>query len=89
VIDVFATRPAWYVLGPLIGLVVLALAALLSERIGAASPYISAIGPVRKGRLWETTAIPEIRSQAAELADRLTAELAIERGEERPVPAVA
>jgi uncharacterized NAD(P)/FAD-binding protein YdhS len=33
------------------------------------------IGPVRKGHLWETTAIPEIRAQAFELADLLTAQL--------------
>ena len=30
-----------------------------------------AIGPVRRAELWETTAIPEIREQAAELAVRL------------------
>jgi uncharacterized NAD(P)/FAD-binding protein YdhS len=43
---------------------------------GTASPLIYGIGPVRKGRLWETTAIPEIRAQAFELADLLTAQLA-------------
>jgi uncharacterized NAD(P)/FAD-binding protein YdhS len=25
------------------------------------------VGPLRKGRQWETTAIPDIRTQAAEL----------------------
>jgi uncharacterized NAD(P)/FAD-binding protein YdhS len=29
------------------------------------------VGPPRKGTLWETTAVPEIRSQAATLAQRL------------------
>lgn len=35
-----------------------------------------AIGTPRKGVLWETTAIPEIRAQAAEVAHRLAAEAA-------------
>ena len=26
------------------------------------------VGPLRRGRRWETTAIPEIRAQAADLA---------------------
>jgi uncharacterized NAD(P)/FAD-binding protein YdhS len=42
---------------------------------GEVSRLIFGIGPVRKGRLWETTAIPEIREQALELADILTADL--------------
>ncbi len=42
---------------------------------GTPSPLIYGIGPVRKGRLWETTAIPEIRAQSFELADLLTAQL--------------
>lgn len=42
---------------------------------GTPSPVIFGIGPVRKGRLWETTAIPEIRTQAFELADLLTSQL--------------
>jgi uncharacterized NAD(P)/FAD-binding protein YdhS len=29
------------------------------------------IGPTRKGQLWETTAVPEIRQQAKQLAERL------------------
>jgi uncharacterized NAD(P)/FAD-binding protein YdhS len=44
-------------------------------RGGEVSRLIFGIGPVRKGRLWETTAIPEIREQALELADLLTADL--------------
>lgn len=42
---------------------------------GTPSGLLYEIGPVRKGRLWETTAIPEIRQQAFELADILTADL--------------
>jgi uncharacterized NAD(P)/FAD-binding protein YdhS len=30
---------------------------------------------MRKGRLWETTAMPEIRAQALELADQITASM--------------
>ena len=37
--DLFAQRPAWYVLGPLIGLVVLGLAATINQRIGALGGY--------------------------------------------------
>ena len=39
---------------------------------GVASNLIYAVGPARKGRLWETTAVPEIRRQIAELAPLLT-----------------
>ena len=35
---------------------------------GATPAAIWAIGPLRRGQLWESTAIPEIRSQAADLA---------------------
>ena len=42
---------------------------------GRASRVLHTLGPMRKGRLWETTAIPEIRTQAFELADELTAGL--------------
>jgi uncharacterized NAD(P)/FAD-binding protein YdhS len=44
----------------------------LIDRNGIASPHLYAIGPVRFGTLIETTAIPEIRAQAAELAATLT-----------------
>jgi uncharacterized NAD(P)/FAD-binding protein YdhS len=38
---------------------------------GAPSRCLFAIGPARKGMLWETTAVPELRVQAADLADHL------------------
>jgi uncharacterized NAD(P)/FAD-binding protein YdhS len=41
---------------------------------GVESDRLFAIGPARFGTLIETTAIPEIRVQARELADRLTSE---------------
>jgi uncharacterized NAD(P)/FAD-binding protein YdhS len=34
---------------------------------GVPSPSIFTIGPTRKGQLWETTAVPEIRQQAEQL----------------------
>jgi uncharacterized NAD(P)/FAD-binding protein YdhS len=45
----------------------------LIDAEGAAAPNLHAVGPLRKGSLWESTAIPEIRRQADELAARLLA----------------
>jgi len=47
----------------------------LVGRDGVASGLLYTLGPLRKGRLWETTAIPEIRFQALELADQLACAL--------------
>jgi uncharacterized NAD(P)/FAD-binding protein YdhS len=44
--------------------------ALLSTD-GLASSWLHTLGPLRKGQLWETTAVPEIRVQAQALALRL------------------
>jgi uncharacterized NAD(P)/FAD-binding protein YdhS len=38
---------------------------------GETSNSLFAIGPVRKGCLWETTAVPELRKQAADLAQHI------------------
>lgn len=38
---------------------------------GVASKSLFAIGPVRKGSLWETTAVPELRQQASSLAEHI------------------
>ncbi|MFN3428594.1 MAG: FAD/NAD(P)-binding protein, partial [Candidatus Sericytochromatia bacterium] len=38
---------------------------------GAPSTNLFALGPVRKGGLWETTAVPELRAQASALAKAL------------------
>jgi uncharacterized NAD(P)/FAD-binding protein YdhS len=46
----------------------------LIGRDGAASNLVFALGPMRRGTLLETTAIPEIREQAASLAGRLLAD---------------
>lgn len=44
--------------------------ALIDAR-GLASNVIYVVGPARKGRLWESTAVPEIRQQIAELSSLL------------------
>jgi uncharacterized NAD(P)/FAD-binding protein YdhS len=41
---------------------------------GDPSPLLWAVGPLCRGRLWETTAVPEIRDQACALATRLVGE---------------
>jgi uncharacterized protein len=41
--DLFLHRPAWYVLGPLIGLVVLALYASINERFGVLGGYSNVV----------------------------------------------
>jgi uncharacterized NAD(P)/FAD-binding protein YdhS len=43
----------------------------LIDRLGIASPNLFSVGPLRKGRLWETTAVPDLRIQAQDLADHL------------------
>lgn len=43
----------------------------LVDRSGRAVPDLLVIGPPRRGTLWETTAVPEIRSQALHVADQL------------------
>ena len=40
----------------------------LTDRAGRPWPGIHVLGPARRGRLWETTAVPEIRAQAEQLA---------------------
>ncbi|WP_018348187.1 FAD/NAD(P)-binding protein [Longispora albida] len=42
-------------------------AGMLVGRSGKASARLWAVGPLRRGRWWETTAVPEIRAQAAAL----------------------
>jgi uncharacterized NAD(P)/FAD-binding protein YdhS len=44
----------------------------LIDAEGRPASRVFAIGPLLKGVLWETTAVPEIRNQAAALAARLT-----------------
>ncbi len=48
----------------------------LIDSSGRADERLLTLGAPRRGQLWETTAIPEIRQQAAVLADRLAGVLA-------------
>ena len=59
-----------------LGLDVDVTGALLNEQ-GRASDFLYAIGPPRKGALWETTAVPEIRVQIRELVHMLAASRAL------------
>jgi uncharacterized NAD(P)/FAD-binding protein YdhS len=52
----------------------------LIDTHGVASDTLFTIGPPRKGALWETTAVPEIRQQAAALASRLLDEAGAPQG---------
>ncbi|MFY3305779.1 FAD/NAD(P)-binding protein [Achromobacter xylosoxidans] len=47
----------------------------LIDTTGQASPALFTIGPPMKGRLWETTAVPELRMQAMALAATLLKQL--------------
>ena len=44
---------------------------------GRASETLFALGPLRRGELWESTAVPEIRAQAHALARHLTQQRAL------------
>jgi uncharacterized NAD(P)/FAD-binding protein YdhS len=43
----------------------------------AASKRVFSLGPLRRAELWETIAVPDIRVQAAELAEVLVDELCL------------
>jgi uncharacterized NAD(P)/FAD-binding protein YdhS len=55
----------------------------LIDAQGSASDFLYALGPSRKGSLWETTAVPEIRVQASQLATLLLAGCELE--EPKPI----
>lgn len=46
---------------------------------GVPSDFLFTVGPLRKGNLWETTAVPEIRVQVSELALHLLAQFEDQR----------
>ncbi len=46
----------------------------LIDQHGKVQQRLYGLGPVTKGRFWECTAVPEIRRQAEELAERLVAD---------------
>ena len=43
----------------------------LLDRRGVADARIWTLGPLRRGELWESTAVPELREQAAVVAAQL------------------
>jgi uncharacterized NAD(P)/FAD-binding protein YdhS len=45
------------------------------DRNGRISTTLATLGPTLRGSLWETTAVPEIRAQAARLATRILTDL--------------
>lgn len=47
---------------------------------GSRSNFLYALGPLRKGKLWESIAVPELRVQVAELANQLVSHLPAETG---------
>jgi uncharacterized NAD(P)/FAD-binding protein YdhS len=47
----------------------------LRDEDGRASDRLWAMGSLRKGSLWETTAVPELRAQAADVAGQVVASL--------------
>jgi len=57
----------------------------LRDSTGTASQSLYAIGPTLKGCLWETTTVPEIRVQAAKLAQHLAHVLGQSSGRRRDV----
>ncbi|GMU00404.1 FAD/NAD(P)-binding protein [Corallococcus caeni] len=61
-----------------IGLATAGDGAVLDAR-GQPSAHLFTLGPPRRGDLWETTAVPEIRSQARDLADHLLRRLGAAR----------
>jgi uncharacterized NAD(P)/FAD-binding protein YdhS len=60
----------------------------LIDAHGEPSDFLYAVGPARKGRLWETTAVPEIRQQVAELAKHLVHNY-VRRNSEVPRPFIS
>jgi uncharacterized NAD(P)/FAD-binding protein YdhS len=57
----------------------------LTDYKGTSSHRLYALGPTRKGCLWETTAVPEIRSQAATLGQHLADMLGESSGRQRHI----
>lgn len=60
---------------------------LLVGRDAVVRSRLSAIGPLRRGRLWESTAVPELSAQAAALGRLLTEQHAGPRSSMKPVTA--
>jgi uncharacterized NAD(P)/FAD-binding protein YdhS len=69
----------WIRPGPLgFGLDATTEGAILDQE-GRVSTTLATLGPTLRGSLWETTAVPEIRAQAARLATRILTDLETRR----------
>jgi uncharacterized NAD(P)/FAD-binding protein YdhS len=55
---------------------------------GVASDILYAMASLRKGSLWETTAVPEIRQQANDLSELLLSKVCLDRKHQAIVPNV-
>jgi uncharacterized NAD(P)/FAD-binding protein YdhS len=49
----------------------------LIRQDGQPSAWLFSLGPMRRGELWESVAVPDIRVQAAHLAEVLIEELSL------------
>ena len=54
--------------------------AMVTDAAGTPQPRIAAIGSLRLGTLWETTAVPDLRGDALALATRWSLTDAAQRG---------
>lgn len=54
----------------------------VTSRDGLNSDFLFAVGPLMKGTLWETTAVPELRGQTLRVANVMLEEVAVESGED-------
>ncbi|MFC7484865.1 hypothetical protein ACFQX7_39235 [Luedemannella flava] len=57
----------------------------LRDTTGRTHDRLWTVGPLRRGGLWETTAVPEIRAQARALAERLAGTVAVATESIRPI----
>jgi uncharacterized NAD(P)/FAD-binding protein YdhS len=52
----------------------------LKDKTGKPSHVIFTLGPPLKGLLWESVAVPELRTQAAKLAGELVSSITVQAG---------
>jgi len=52
----------------------------LVDRAGMVQDRLMLVGPLRKGQLWENTAVPELRGEALAMARRLSQQVTVRRG---------
>ena len=57
----------------------------VTDKDGNSSKILFAMGALLKGTLWESTAVPELRSQAFRLAEMMAGELAVDAATRRPI----